>query len=243
MAVDRARLAAELASIMADGADRVDFPVRLCRACVAVLPVDGVGISLMTRAGGPVRATLGASDATADRIEELQYTLGEGPCLSAFADAQPVLVPDLGSAEARARWPVFTRETDGVGAGALFAFPLQVGVIGIGVLDCHRVRAGSLVEVDEALLLADVLTVALLDFQVGDGMAGRDGMGVGSGVDLFDVSWHNHAEVHQATGMIASQLEVSTEVAFVRLRAYAFRHRRPLTAVARDVLGRRLRLD
>jgi hypothetical protein len=43
--------------------------------------------------------------------------------------------------------------------------------------------------------------------------------------------------------MIASQLEVSTEVAFVRLRAYAFRHRRPLTAVARDVLGRRLRLD
>jgi hypothetical protein len=52
-----------------------------------------------------------------------------------------------------------------------------------------------------------------------------------------------HYVVHQASGMVAAQLEVSVAQALIRLRAYAFGNDRPLTEVAKDVVARRLRFD
>lgn len=66
--------------------------------------------------------------------------------MSAFRDAAPVLVSDLDASDASVRWPVFTREARATGVRALFAFPLQVGASGIGLLDCHRAEPGPLAE-------------------------------------------------------------------------------------------------
>jgi hypothetical protein len=49
--------------------------------------------------------------------------------------------------------------------------------------------------------------------------------------------------VHQASGMVAAQLEVSVGQALIRLRAYAFGNDRSLTEVAQDVVARKLRFD
>jgi hypothetical protein len=49
--------------------------------------------------------------------------------------------------------------------------------------------------------------------------------------------------VHQATGIVAAQIEVSVAQALIRLRAYAFATGRTLTVVAQDVVARRLRFD
>ncbi len=49
--------------------------------------------------------------------------------------------------------------------------------------------------------------------------------------------------VHQASGMVAAQLDVSVGQALIRLRAYAFGNDRPLADVAEDVVARRLRFD
>jgi len=49
--------------------------------------------------------------------------------------------------------------------------------------------------------------------------------------------------VHQASGMVAAQLDVGVGQALVRMRAYAFGNSRGLTEVARDVVDRRLRFD
>jgi AmiR/NasT family two-component response regulator len=56
----------------------------------------------------------------------------------------------------------------------------------------------------------------------------------------WDRSWSNRAEIHQATGMVVAQLEISATDAFARLRAYAFAEQRQLADVARDVVARRL---
>lgn len=237
MAVDRVRLAGALTAIVAAPLEPAELPERLCTACVAALPVDGVGVSLMTREPG-ARALLGASDAIGNRIEQLQFDLGEGPCVSAFRNAQPVLVPDLHADEAVARWPMFIHEAASTGAAALFAFPLQVGTIGIGVLDCHRTRAGPLIEIAQALAVADAVTVALLNFQARIAESGDT-----DATDLFDLSWRTHAVVHQATGALAVQLHISTAEALARLRAHAFRHSRPLHAVASDIMADRLDLS
>ena len=56
---------------------------RLCRAAARALPATGVGISLIAETG--TQATVAASGETTEQIEELQFALGEGPCLDAYA--------------------------------------------------------------------------------------------------------------------------------------------------------------
>ena len=51
------------------------------------------------------------------------------------------------------------------------------------------------------------------------------------------------AEVHQASGMISVQLNVSLAEALVRLRAHAYAQERPIAEVAADVVARRLRFE
>ncbi|MDN3354516.1 GAF and ANTAR domain-containing protein [Actinomadura sp. DC4] len=233
MAVDRIRLAGALADIVADPPGTADIPERLCRACRAALPVDGVGLSLMPKDRPDGRVLVGASDERGARIEEWQFGFGEGPCVSAFVAGRPVLVPDLQTHEAQLRWPMFTWEAEGSGVAAVFAFPLQIGVIGIGVLDCYRARAGPLEEIAEALAVTDAVTVALLNIDVAGGE---------DEVALFDLSWRTHAVVHQATGALAADLGISVGEALARLRGHAFGSSRPLEEVAEEVLTGRLRL-
>lgn len=237
MGVDRTVLAAELGRIVADGRDdAAALAGQLCVACAAALPVDGVGISLLSQSYPGGQALLGCSDAAAGEVERLQFELGEGPCLTAFAEARPVLADDLHDAESRRAWPVFTAEAaeQGLAARAVFAFPLQLGAIGFGVLDCYRATPGPLTDIDAALLVVETVTLAVLDTQVGPSAGNTGGA-------LVEASWRSHAEVHQATGMISSQLGIEVEEAFARLRAHAFTTRQPLSSVAADVLARRLR--
>ncbi len=112
----------------------------------------------------------------------------------------------------------------GVQAGvrAVFAFALRLGTIRIGVLVLYRDRPGALdpEELARGLVLADVASQVILVLQAG-APEGR----------VHEVLAHepaHWAEVHQATGMIAAQLTVSMDEAFVRLRAYAFGDSRTL---------------
>jgi hypothetical protein len=206
---------------------------QVCEACLTTLPVDGVGVSLMTDSPSE-RALLGGSDAAANRIEEVQFGLGEGPCVTAFSEERPVLIPNLRATEAHTRWPMFVQELLGSSEiRGLFAFPMRIGAIGIGVLDLHRYSSGPLEEEDEALVVADAATTALVNYQFHAPY---------QEADLFDISWSAHTVVHQATGALVDQLGVSTGEALARLRAYAFRASRPLHAIAEDVLNRTLDL-
>ena len=122
------------------------------------------------------------------------------------------------------------------GVRAVFAYPLNIGAIRIGVLVLYRNRPGGL-EIEEAaraLVLADVTSQIVLAVQAG---APPDRVH-----ELLSGEPPHWAEVHQATGMVSAQLGVPMDEAFVRLRAHAFADRRSLRDVARDVVARRLRL-
>ena len=49
--------------------------------------------------------------------------------------------------------------------------------------------------------------------------------------------------IHQATGMIAAQLNNTTSNALARLRAAAFASGGPMYEIAQDVVEQRMRLD
>lgn len=61
-------------------------------------------------------------------MEELQFTLGEGPSVDAFDRQTPTLASDVSSVNSGRRWPLFTPAAERMGVRAVFAFPLRAGV-------------------------------------------------------------------------------------------------------------------
>jgi hypothetical protein len=226
-----ARLLRILARLEA-GAAMERGPARLCEGCAELTAMTGAGIMLMS--GDVPRGSICSSDEVSALIEDLQYTLGEGPCIDAYEQDRPVLEPDLASAGVR-RWAAFTPGAVRAGARAVFGFPLQVGAVRIGALNLYRDAPGPLDDDQhaEALVLASVAARAVLGMQ-----AGAPPGTLGAELEGSDFRF----VVHQASGMVSAQLEVSVAEALIRLRAYAFAHDRPLRAVAEDVVARRLRL-
>jgi hypothetical protein len=212
-----------------DNDSKLDVLARVIRACLDVLPVDGASISVMS--GPRERETLYASDAVAAQIEDVQFSLGEGPCFEAFATRRPVLVPDLRAASTAA-WPVFATAVTGLPIGAIFAFPLQAGAIGIGAIDLYRVRPGWLSgdELAVALEVVDLVTAVLLGVLLGE---------TGDTDGLRGVLSPGREQVHQATGMVLAAFDISAEEALARLRGHAFVTDRSLDDVARDIVNRK----
>jgi hypothetical protein len=211
-------------------------PQRIAELCVQMLGVTGAGVSLVSDTGH--RGVVCATDDVSRQIEDLQITLGEGPCIDAVRTGAPVLVADLHDHDdvATWRWPTFMTAAADAGVRAVFAFPLRIGAIGLGALDMYRNRPGPLDddELSAALLGAEAAAISLLGLEASADAAAADGSGTGIGYQ---------AQVHQATGMVMIQLGVTIEQAFLLLRARAFSTARPLIDVAVDVVERRLRFS
>ncbi len=202
-------------------------------ACAAAVGAAGCGLSMVgaTAAREPVLAV----GEPCEELEELQSTLGQGPGADAAAGDGVVLVPDLAAGPAVRRWPVFAPAAVERGVRGMFAFPVAVGAVRVGVLDVYRRDPGALdaAQLTTALAYADAVLVMVLD----------ERGAVRGGPDYRDAGAlpERRAEVHQAAGMVSVQLGVQVSEALVRLRAYAYVQERRLADVAADVVARRLR--
>lgn len=206
---------------------------RVCAAAVDLVAVSGAALSILSE--GRYSATVCVSDDVAARLEELHVALGDGPGLDAHRSGRPVIEVDLAHA-APDRWPSFTQSALEAGAGAVFAFPLRIGAIRVGILDLYRATPGPLTLTG----FRDAVTLAHLGTQAVVALSAQAPPGEFPG-DLPDASLR--AEVHQATGMISAQLDAGIEEAFVRLQGHAFATGRRIGEVGDDVVARRLRFD
>jgi hypothetical protein len=151
-------------ALLSSGGVTEPGPARLCEVCAAVTAMSGAGIMLM--AGEEPAGSVCSTNEISALIEELQYTLGEGPCVDAYHVDRPVLEPDLAAPETP-RWIAFTPPAVEAGARAVFGFPLQVGVVRLGALNLYRDRPGALSDEQyaDALVLAGVAARAVLAMQ------------------------------------------------------------------------------
>jgi len=201
---------------------------------VKITGADGAGVMLMS--GEIPRGSLCTSNTVSHLIEELQYTLGEGPCVDAYQQDKVVTEPDLADPVTR-RWPAFTPPTLQAGVRAIFGFPLRVGSVRLGALNLYRDRSGPLSgdQHADALVVADVAARWVLEAQAG---APLDTV-----ADELEAGADFHFVVHNAAGIVSVQRQVSVTEALIRLRAYAFTSDRLLADVAEDVVAHRLRLE
>jgi GAF domain len=229
------------------GGDRLFVGMgAICDTAARLTGVDGAAVAVLVASQG-VRELVYATDALAQQIDELQFTVGEGPCLDAYHADRPQLCAQLDTEGLQRRWPAFTAEVAGLGVAAVFAYPVPGQHGPMGVLELYRRTEGDLRghEQQSAKLCASALRTTLEANWVEHVMrstteeAAIEAAAL-SGSAPAPSNPFTRSQVYVAAGMVAVQLTVSTTVALDRLRAYAYAHTRSITAVAADVVARRL---
>src|SRR5881227_2743410 len=125
---------------LSDG-DEAWSSARLCGAFRGIADVSGAGVMLMS--GDMPRGSLCTTNAVSQLIEELQYTLGEGPCVDAYQQNRVVAEPRLADPRAR-RWFAFTPPALEAGVRAVFGLPMRSGTVRLGALNLYRDQSGPL---------------------------------------------------------------------------------------------------
>jgi hypothetical protein len=199
------------------------------------------GVAVTVLLAGRGQEVVWRSDGVSAQLDDLQFTLGEGPTVDVAESGELVLEPDLAEVP-WPRWPAFTPAALELGVQAVFAVPLQMGAIRLGVLLAYRDRSGPMGVgvLADMLVFADAARDGLLGPEAGG--LGPEAGGLAGGWDAGELSGYR-ASVHQATGMISVQLSVTQAEALIRMRAFAFSQRRALADVATDVVMRKLRFD
>jgi hypothetical protein len=235
----RERLRAELGAALAGAGGPLSAADRLCHACVKLLDVDGAAVSLTHE--GSSQGTFGSSSGLSRRLDEFQFTYGEGPCLDAVSSGLPVLVGDFGDPDEQ-RWPAFARAAFDAGVRAVFALPVNIARSPVGALDLFSGRPGPMSAdgLEGGLWAAELAALPLLDLMASD----IDWVAVGEGGDGWDqLASLERVEVYQATGMIIGELDVDAAEALVRLRAYAFARGLTASEAAWEIVERRVMLS
>lgn len=205
---------------------------RLCTACVDVLSVTGAGITIMN---GDQAGPICVSDASVAALEDLQYTIGQGPCRDAFRTGLSVHAPRL-DAEASARWPSFVTLARDSTIAAVFAYPLIAAGAKVGVLTLYQQLEGDLTSAqhDDCIALAEVITETVLSLQ-DDAPPGTLAPGLDDAVEY-------RAEIYQASGIVAVQLGIRASEALLRIRGHAFASDQTVAETAARIVAGYLRL-
>lgn len=201
----------------------------ICRPFRDAFGVAGAAVSTL---GGPLgTGTVCASDAISSRRDEIQFDLGEGPCWQAYTTNSPVVEVDL-VASPPTRWPLAAAALREAGVVSVSAFPLSYGRLDLGAVGLYSDERHELDDddIDQATTLAciagrSVLTRALDALESGDD-------------SLYPTSFPR--EVHQASGMVMVQLDVSIDEALLVIRGHAWSSGRSLREIASDIVTRRL---
>ncbi|MBX5332807.1 GAF and ANTAR domain-containing protein [Rhodococcus fascians] len=212
----------------------------LTHAAVDVAGVDGGAVSLLVD-GAAARDVLYATDSDAVRIDELQFTIGEGPCLDAFKTGTTVAIPDLTDPAGNQNWPTFASDVVAeLGVHAVMACSISAHGAAVGVLELHRREPGpyTLAQVEAARAIATALGPVILTELVPGGSARTPSPGPPAGNYRLA-----RADINVAIGMLSTRLSVPMTDAAASLRAHAYARSTSISSIAHDIVNRTTDLE
>ena len=219
------------------------LPTSLARAAARVLEVDAAGISAM---GGVHRVPLGASSAEAATAERWQFTLGAGPCFSAYDSAAPVLAAQD---TLQRRWPALADQLHHHGPiRSVVALPIGSGATRFGALDLysHQPRPPVGFDVGAAQLVASLIHTSLLGAALDTTADAAPDAEPVPPSDPVPPAWLDTAEVRRreqvwvAIGMSTAVLGLQAADALALLRARAYAQEQTLEELTGDVVAGRV---
>jgi len=221
------KLLAQLTSVLVALDDGSPLTWRSGEAARRILGADGAAITFDYTTNR--RITVCVTNHVAERLEDLQDVLGEGPACEAFTTHQEVIASLDGAAE---RWPSFAAAAlEAVGPLDLHAIPMQPSNKLLGVLTVYFSEGKQPPEGPNGRqFLANAVGAALLLDPAAKSPVESVGLS----------SWASRAPINQAVGMVISQLGVSPNDALALLRAHAFARNVDLPTIARETIDRRI---
>ncbi|MFD3580448.1 GAF domain-containing protein [Streptomyces sp. NPDC058644] len=208
----------EVAAALA-GATPLELPQRLCEAYQQAMGADSVVLSLMPHTAH--WHLVHATSPLARQGEETQFTLGDGPTITASACAHPVLVPDLRTST----WPLNTQFAEYLPtARTVLAIPVMLRARDLGVVTLYYTQPRTVTEneIEHAQCAAYLAVEPLLQARETLTADGKDWPGVCA-------RWRT---VHQAIGMVTARLDCPAIDALDLLRSYSFTTGRSLPDIA-----------
>lgn len=148
----------QLLALLTAGNPEVPLVQRVCEVSAALLGVSGAGMCLV--GGRAQEIVVHGTTPLAEELEDLQVTLGQGPCMQAVRTGSPTLVPRL-VGHRTSSWPVYAEQAAARGVRAVFSFPLESGITTLGAVDLYRDSEGPLTGAQ----LVDALTLTALAAQ------------------------------------------------------------------------------
>jgi len=218
----------ELADTLVAGYDLTGFLQTLTVRCADLLEVDAAGL-LLADSRGALRL-VAASTERARVVELFQVQNDEGPCLDCYRTGQVVVVSDIRSEQASARWPRFAAAALEMGYVGVHAIPMRLRDQVIGTLNLFRTAPDGLppATVVAATALADVATIGILQERA----VHQQEVVAGQLQHALD----SRVLIEQAKGVLAERLRVTPDEAFVILRKYARDRNYRLTELCGDVI-------
>jgi GAF domain-containing protein len=210
-----------------------DLLIQVATLAVQAIPgADGAGLTLLEAGRAD---TIVKSEPFVTVIDDIQYGIGEGPCISAAQTGQTTRSDSLGGDP---RWPRFGPRAGRLGVHSALSLPLLiqdqiVGVMNVyahpkGVFDERAEKVGELFAVPAAIAVQNAQVLAQTQRLAAN----------------LEKALTNRAVIDQAIGILISRSGVSGDEAFNRLRAMSQTEHRKLSAVAAGIVdeaGRRAR--
>ena len=216
---------ADLLALLAGGGDLNAFLADLVRLAARQTPsAQACGLTLARQSGG---VTVACTDELAERADERQYQVDDGPCLQAMREGVVVRVADMTTDE---RWGPYPALAAQVGVRSSLSIPLVVEDRSRGALNLYSTTPGSFTRRDEdvatrwAAQACGALAVAL---RIADGDDRAEQL-LG-GMD-------SRTTIGQAVGLVMAQERCSAEEAFRLLTLASQRRNVKLREVAAGVV-------
>jgi GAF domain-containing protein len=200
----------------------------LAEAARDVIPgALGAGVTLIT---GGLPTSTGATDPAVARADALQYELGEGPCLTAWADSAPVLLED---ARTDGRWPRWSAAVAEVPVRSSLSVPLLRATRGsLGAMKVYSAEPAAFDARTQALLVRFAASAAALLGHVQTTETPRQIQAE------LAAALRSRDLVGMARGILMSRYLLSEEEAFLRLISTARDSGTSMAAVARGLVAR-----
>lgn len=229
LAQELAWLTARLADLLLTTESAEDAVQSLAHAAKEAIPhATGAGATLIDGRGR--KASTGATDEVVLEADRLQYDMGQGLCLSAWAEGRSQAIEDIA---VETRWPLWTRAAASLGLRSAVSAPLIAGGAPIGAMKVYSEEPGTFTNHDLRLLelLARPAAIMLANVQARDAAQRASAM--------MSAAIADRDAVRMATGMLMERENLGADDALSRLIDLSRLEQRPLSDTAQDIVASR----
>jgi GAF domain-containing protein len=207
-----------------------DLLTRVAKYAVQAIPgADGAGLTLLEEDRSD---TIVATASFVTEIDDVQYGMGQGPCISAARDARTVTSGSLG---ADSRWPRFGGTIARLGVHSVVSLPLITpdGVVGAMNVYAHAKNAFDDRSVDLGEIFAAPAAIAVQNAQV---LARTQRL-----VAQLRSALETRGVIDRAIGIMMSRSGGTEQEALERLRALSQQEHHKLAVVAGQIVDEAVR--